>query len=155
MGNANDFRAALDALRKDLAEANHGTGRLFDTNPETRPEWERSERGDGWEGTVTGFFPTQGVGTVDGQHWYYRSRWGGWAMAIASTSKLAGEANFCVDGLVGVLCAEDMGESHARLVGAWRNEGDADEPDPVPDAWDRIRACIAAWRETRRAGEAP
>ena len=42
-----------------------------------------SERsGEGWEGSIGGFCPVQGQGTVDGLNWYFRARHDSWSFEV-------------------------------------------------------------------------
>jgi hypothetical protein len=126
MSNGKDFMTAIralgDALRKDAKP-----GDPF--HPDT--PWSKSEKGDGYEGTVRGFCPTQGEGTVDGLPWYYRSRHGGFYFVVA------GRAD-----------ADPIDVRHGDAPGFCR-EGDADEWEPVADAWATIRRLIDEFRAER------
>lgn len=36
----------------------------------------------GWQGSIYGFCPVQGTGTVDGLCWYFRARFGEWTFTV-------------------------------------------------------------------------
>lgn len=38
--------------------------------------------GEGWEGSIDGFCPVQGQGTVDGLNWYFRARHSAWSFEV-------------------------------------------------------------------------
>lgn len=61
------WKAVADALNATCAEL------------EDAPA-ERS--GEGWSGAIGGFCPVQGLGTVDGLHWYFRARWESWRFEV-------------------------------------------------------------------------
>jgi hypothetical protein len=122
-GNGKDLITALRAFGDELRKGAQ-PGDPF--HPDT--PWSQSEKGDGWEGMVRGFCPTQGEGTVDGLPWYYRSRWGGFQFGIAEPP--GGDA-------VATACWDAPGFSR---------EGDADEWEAVADAWAMIRRLIDEYR---------
>lgn len=81
--------------------------------------------GDRWTGTLSGFAPVQGRGTVDGHKWYFRSRDGVWRFEVS-----------------------DIAESELVLFilrGVDANNGMM----PFSVAWRIIEESIAAWRAER------
>lgn len=141
----------IEEAREALRVAAFGTGSIFDTKPETAPAWNRTEKGEGWEGYVYGFFPTQGNGTIDGWHWYYRSRHGMWTIGIGATEDLVGSLSFDFENVNGFVTAADVADGYEQFIGGWRAEGDADEPDPVLAAWERIKESFRAFRAAKGA----
>ena len=90
---------------------------------------------DGIRGEITGTVcPTQAEGTVDGQFFYFRARWGDWTLAISDTAQDA------------VRTAMDFGDSHGWST--WGPDGTYGEM-PVAEVWDEVRAGVARWRSKR------
>ena len=99
--------AALDEARSVLEDA-----------PATRS-------GDRWTGTLSGFAPVQGRGTVDGHRWYFRSRDGVWRFEVSDIAESE---------LV-IFILRDV-DTHNGMM-------------PFSVAWRIIEESIAAWRAGR------
>lgn len=98
------------------------TGALFD--PRTVQSAGHIEAD--FSGNVVGFCPTQGFGTVDRLHWYFRSRWDEHSFCIADTKE---HTNAWDETGPGVVFYREGNGGHA-----------------VTEAWEIIHGYIAEWR---------
>lgn len=81
--------------------------------------------GDRWTGTLSGFAPVQGRGTVDGYKWYFRSRHNVWRFEVS-----------------------DVAESE-MVIFILRDNDTHNGMMPFSVAWRIIEESIAAWRAAR------
>jgi hypothetical protein len=91
--------------------------------------------GPGWHGELSGYAPVQGVGTVDGHHWYFRARWQAWSFEIAAPLD-AGLGDLVGSDVAGWLAEEEWGED--EFAASYM---------PYPTAWAIIEQCIARFRD--------
>lgn len=86
------------------------------------------QSGEGWKGTVNGFCPVQGDGTVGGFWWYFRARWDDWSFDVFSAKP------------------EWDGTAYDAFV--WGTAGEYDNASwmPYADAWKLIKEQLSAFQ---------
>lgn len=94
-----------------------------------------NREGDGWKGSIYGFCPVQGEGTVDGMWWYFRARHDSWSFEV--WRKSFGPDGSLPDGppIWSADAEYDDGDGNASWM-------------PFSHAWQCIEASIATGRET-------
>jgi hypothetical protein len=102
-----------------------------------------SREGEGWEGSIGGFCPVQGEGTVDGRFWYFRARHDDWSFEVFSVGWAPDEGLPGDDKIVWSAEAEYEGE---QPNAGWMK---------FSEAWDIIENCIAIGRKTGWAMPSP
>lgn len=97
--------------------------------------------GDGWKGSIYGFCPVQGHGSVDNLFWYFRSRHEEWRLEVYRTS-----------------CDAELPPDE-QIVWSASGEYEGDQPNAgwmkFSEAWDIIEESIALGRETGWAMPSP
>lgn len=120
----------LEALR------NSALGKAIRDACDAKEDAPAHREGDGWSGTVGGFCPVQGEGTVDGLSWYFRARHDDWSFE-------AWRAPFGPDG--SLPSGPPIWSASAEYT-----DGDGDASwMPFSHAWRYIEECIAVGREAR------
>jgi hypothetical protein len=89
--------------------------------------------GDGWTGSIYGFCPVQGHGSVGNLFWYFRARHEEWQFEVYTSS-----------------CEEQLPPGDPVWSAEAEYEGDAHNAGwmKFSEAWDIIEKCIAMGRET-------
>ena len=93
-----------------------------------------SKSGDRWTGTIYGFCPVQGHGSVDNLFWYFRARGEEWRFEVYTAS-----------------CDRELPDD-SKLVWTAEGEYEGDQHSAgwmkFSEAWGLIESCIAVGRES-------
>lgn len=118
----------IDALR------NSDFGKAIRQQCEESEDVPAQRAGDGWQGTIYGFCPIQGDGTVDDRFWYFRARHEEWSFEVYDVStkpELPGENHLVWD-----MYGSYNGDAHNA---GWMK---------FSEAWALIEQKIAAYRRS-------
>ena len=123
-----DFDTWIDRLRKSaLGEALRAQAAEAEDAPSTKG-------GERWSGTIYGFCPVQGHGSVDNLFWHFRARGEEWRFEVY------------IESCEGELPGND------KLVWSADGEYEGDQHDAgwmkFSEAWSLIESCIAVCRES-------